>query len=225
MKNFNYIIFLIVLLFAGGCNTKKSDLVAWLEKEAITKSELKHWMLLEKANVYSYFYRKYGVEDSEHFWTQKLGDEIPLEKLKALALDKAKRCKIQQKLALEKGIIKTANFDEIAEEMETINADRKQKVERGEAIYGPVKFTSRTYFSHVFDKMVIELKNELAKNELKPSNKELMRMKKNSGQDLIDNSGFLTMQYVDIHYDSFIDELIGGIDIELNEVVYNRISL
>lgn len=113
--------------------------------------------------MYNYFYQKFGVEDSEHFWTQKLGDEIPLEKIKSLAFENAKRCKIQQILALEKGIISTTNFDEITQDLKEINGERKQKVANGEPIYGPVQFTSRTFFAHVFDKMVIALKNELAK--------------------------------------------------------------
>lgn len=225
MKNFTYIIFLVVLLIAVGCNKTKPTFVAWLDNEAITKSEMKHWMLLEKANVYNYFYRKYKVEDSKHFWTQKKGDEIPLEKLKETAIQKAKRCKIQQLLAREKGIIKTANFDEIVGKMKKVNAERKQKVEKGEPIYGPVQFTTRTWFFHVFDKMVIELKNELAKNELKPGNEELMQMQKNSGQASVDNSGFLTMQYVDSNYEEYIDSLMSATDFKITSEVYKKISL
>lgn len=225
MKNFRYIIFLMVLLIAVGCTKSKPDMVASLGSEVITKSELKHWMLLEKANVYSYFYREYGVEDSEQFWTQKLGDEIPLDKLKALALEKAKRCKVQQILALEKGIIKTANFDDIAEKMEAINVERRQKVEKGEPIYGPVKFTSRTYFSHVFDKMVIELKNELAKHELKPDEEELLIMQKKAGIASGESAGFLSMQYVDQHYEAYIDKIMSATDMKVNNEVYDKISL
>ena len=174
MKNYNYICFLIALLLTISCITNNADTVAWINNEPITKAELKHWMLLEKANVYGYFYRKYNVSDSDKFWTQKQGDEIPLGKLKQVALEKASKCKVQQILALEKGIIKTANFDEIIRELETVNTERKRKVENSEPIYGPIQFTSRTYFFHVFDKMVIELKNELAKDELKPDNVVLM---------------------------------------------------
>ncbi len=225
MKNFNYIIFLIVLLIAVSCTKKKSEPVAWLDNEAITKSELKHWMLLEKANVYNYFYRKYKVVDSDNFWTQKQGDEIPLERLKEIAMEKAKRSKVQQILALEKGIIKTTNFDQILAEMEKDNEERKQKVEKGEPIYGPIQFTSRTYFSHFFDKMVIELKNELSTHELKPGKGELLMMQKNNGQGSVDNTGFLIMQYVDDNYGSYIDKLMRGSEIRLNEDVYKKISL
>lgn len=225
MKNHIHIYFIVALLFAISCGNKERNAVAWVNNEVITTAELKHWMLLEKANVYNYFYRKYGVNDSDNFWTQKQGDEIPLIKLKETALEKAKTHKIQQILAREKGLIETCNFDEILEELETINAERKQKVERGEPIYGPIQFTSRTYYFHVFDKMQIELKNELAKNELKPSHEELISMKNNHSKTSKDITGFLTMQYADKQYDSYIDQQMKELDVEINETVYNKISL
>jgi len=225
VKNYSYICFLVVVLIALSCDKQNQDIVAWVNNEAITTAELKHWMLLEKANVFNYFHWKHGVDDSDNFWIQKLGNEIPLEKLKETALEQAKRCKVQQIIALEKGIIETANFDEVIGEMKKVNAERKMKVRNGEPIYGPVEFTSRTYFFHVFDKMQIELKNELAKNELKPSHEELNRMKNNHSNATKDVTGFLTMQYADKNYDSYIDQQMKELDVEINEIVYNNIRL
>ncbi len=225
MKVYKHIGFLLLLLITLACVKQEQNVVARLNDEAITRAELKHWMLLEKASVYNYFFRKYKVEDSEHFWTEKQGDEIPLELLKAQALEKVKRCKIQQLLALEKGIIKTSNFDEIMKELETVNAERKKKVEKGEPIYGPKQFTSRTYFFHVFDKMVIALKNELAKNELKPSNEQLKLMQSANNHSDKDISGFLTMQYVDTNYEAFIDNLMNATVVKINKKIYSNISL
>lgn len=225
MKNYIHICFLIVVLIASSCAKQDQNVVALVNNEAITKSELKHWMLLEKANVYNYFYSKFGVNDSDNFWTQKLGDEIPLKKLKETAIEKAKRCKVQQIIALKKGIIKTANFDEIISELEKVNIERNMKVENNEPIYGPVQFTSRTYFFHVFDKMQIELKTELAKDELKPSKDILLTMQKDNPDAKKDISGFLTMQYVDKNYDIYIDKLVYMADMKINTKVYNKISM
>jgi hypothetical protein len=225
MKGCNYIVFFIVMFIALSCNKKEENVVAWINNEAITKSELRHWMLLEKANVYNYFYRKYGVNDSDNFWIQKLGDEVPLEKLKETALEQARRCKVQQIIALKKGIIKTANFDEIISELEKVNVERNMKVENNEPIYGPVQFTSRTYFFHVFDKMQIELKTELAKDELKPSKDVLLSMQKDKADAKKDISGFLTMQYVDKNYDTYIDKLVYVADMKINTKVYKKISV
>ena len=186
---------------------------------------MNHWMLLEKANVYSYFYRKYKVQDNPTFWTEKLGDEIPLEKLKEIALQRVKRCKVQQILALEMGILKTANFDEILNALEEENLNRKRKIEKGEPIYGPKQFTSRTYFFKVFDNMVIKLKNELAKDALKPSESQLKLLQQNVSNTNKDITGFLIMQHVDNNYDAYIDDQMNAIDIQVNKNVYNKIAV
>jgi len=222
-----HICFLIAVFIAISCGktNNNENVIAWVKNEAITTAELKHWMLLGKANVFNYFHQKYGVNDSKNFWIQKLGNEIPLEKLKETALEQAKRCKVQQIIALEKGIIETANFDEILGKLQKINDERKQKIEKGEPIYGPIRFTSRTYFFHVFDKMQIELKTELAKDELKPGKEDLLNLRKNKEQSLQEISGFLTMQYVDKNYESYIDKQTSKLDIKLNKSVYKKISL
>jgi len=225
MKILKHIFILISLLGLERCDHVDSNIVASINNEVITKTELNHWMLLEKANVYGYFYRKYDVQDSEQFWTEKLGNEIPLEKLKETALNRAKRCKVQQILALEKGIIKTASFDEIMDELASVNIERKLKVENGEPIYGPVKFTSRTYFSHVFDKMVIALKNELAKNELKPNAEQMSLFQDKAINSEKDISGFLTMQYVDSNFDAYIDSLTVGTTMDIDDKVYGKINI
>lgn len=225
MKSYSYIFFLIALFITVSCGKNEAEIVAYINHEVITVSELKHWMLLEKASVFSYFYRKYRAEDSKNFWTQKQGDEVPIEMLKERALEKAKRCKTQQILALEKGIIETASFDDIIKEMEEVNDNRRKKVDRGEPIYGPIQFTSRTYFSHVFDKMVLQLKDELSKHELKPNKEELLIMERENEQLVIDNPGFFIMHYVDKNYDAYIDKLMTGADFKINEAVYEKICL
>ncbi|MEO9514081.1 MAG: hypothetical protein ABJN84_03110 [Flavobacteriaceae bacterium] len=222
MKKLKHSIIFVFLTCVISCQNSDSEIVASLNNEPITKSELKHWMLLGKANVYNYFYRKYDVQDREQFWIEKQGDEIPLEKLKKTALEVAKRYKIQQLLALQKGIVSTINFDEIMLDLEKVNAERKRKVEKGEPIYGPIQFTSRTYFSHVFDKMVIALKNELSKDELKPNNKQLKLLKEKSNKDMI---GFLTMQYVDTNYKAYIDSLTVGSTVKIDKKVYEKIHI
>ena len=162
---------------------------------------------------------------SDHFWTEKQGNEIPLEKLKAIVIERAKRCKVQQILALEKGITETANFDEIMQDLEKVNAERKRKVDKGEPVYGPKQFTSRTYFSHVFDKMVLALKNELAIDELKPNNQQLKMLQEKLSDSSKDITGFLTMQYVDTNYEAFIDSLTVGTTMEIDKKVYKTISI
>ena len=226
MNTLKHICLYFILFIAFSCgDNNKHQIAAWVNDEPISEAELKHWMLLEKANVFNYFYQKYNMPDSDDFWTQKLDDEIPLTMLKIVALEKAKRCKTQQLLALKKGIIKTANFHEIISQLGSINAARKKKMENGEAVYGPVQFTTRTYFFSVYDKMLIDLKNELAKEELKLDSEDLINLQKDFDPEEKDNLGFLTMQYVDDNYDLYIDELMSKMDMKINNANYEKVGL
>lgn len=216
---------MVFSLLLVNCSQVDENIVARINAQVITKAELNYWMLLEKANVYNYFFRTYGAQDSASFWTEKQGNEIPLKKLKEVALEKAKRCKIEQILALEKGIVTTINFDELMHEMTKVNADRKQKVANGEVIYGPKQYTSRTYFSKIQDKMRGALKKELAKNVLYPKKEALDKLKKEdlaSGKNIL---AFLIMQYVDGHYEEYIDKLALRADMQIAQKVYNRMNI
>lgn len=216
---------LIFLLVVAQCRDGSTDYVAWIDKEPVTRSEMRHWILLEKANMYNYFYRKYKVVDSKNFWTRKLADEIPLERLKETALEKVKRCKVQQILAWRKGIIHTANFDAIVHALDSVNKERMKMVENGEPVYGPKQFTVRTYFAHVFDKMVIELKGELAGNELKPDEQQILAVQSAVMQDSTINVGSLNMFLIDKRYEQYIDSLVSWSVLDINEKVYGDISL
>lgn len=225
MKKIIYIFLITSLVNLTNCNQVDPNIVATINSEIITRAELDHWMLLEKATIYSYFYRKYGAQKSEHFWTEKQGGEVPLELLKNTALENVKQCKIQQILALDKGIISTTNFDEIMKKLDGVNAERLRKVKNGEPIYGPKQFTSRTYFLHVFDTMVIALKNELAKDELKPNEDQLNLIKVKINGSEKENIGFLKMQYVDRNYEAYIKDISMKTRVIINEKVYRTIRI
>jgi hypothetical protein len=225
MKVLEYIwIFLFPVLITG-CSEDRQNVVAVLENHPITTAELRYWMLLEKANVYSYFYRKHQVADGDDFWTTKLADEVPLERLKETALAKVKRCKVQQILARQKGIIHTAHFDEIVHALDRVNKERMKRIENGEPVYGPTQFTTRTYFSHVFDKMVIDLKSALATKELKFEDQQQPAVHGATVQDSTIKVGALNMFLVDKRYEQYIDSLALWSVLDVHEKVYRDIGL
>ena len=217
-----FLLVIITSLFA--CHRVNNDVVALVNHYPISSSEFKYWMLLQRAEVYNYYYEEYGIIDSDKFWEQKINQKSPLEMLKDLALQKAVRCKIQQILALEKGIVDQIDFDRIISKMEDENQRRKEKVEKGEVIYGALKFTQRTFFAHEFDKMLMSLKVELLKSELKPSEKDLELLIKNKEYPLKDNYGFYQMQYVEENYDQYIDGQVGNAHIEVNTKIWDDIK-
>ncbi|MCF8381591.1 MAG: hypothetical protein K9H49_18605 [Bacteroidales bacterium] len=207
---------MLLAILVLACNKENTNVIAHVNQYPISKSELKYWMLLQRAEVYIFFYEEYGIIDSDDFWEQKVEGDSPLDKLKELALEKAVRCKAQQILALEKGIVKQIDFDQIISNMDDENKRRKAKVEKGEVVYGQLEFTKRTYFAHEFDKMILKLIPELIKSELKPSEEDLKSLIKNEDFSLEDNYGFYQMQYAEKNYQQYIDGLVEKAEIEIN---------
>ncbi|MGQ1945742.1 hypothetical protein ACT3CD_01405 [Geofilum sp. OHC36d9] len=217
-------LFFVLLIFMFACNLAKDNEVARVNHFPISNDELKFWMLLQRAEVYNYFYEKYGVDDSDVFWKQKINGESPLEMLKNLALKKAVRCKIQQILALNKGVVQQIYFDSIMSKMKVENQRRRTKVENGEVVYGSLKFTNRTFFAYEFDKMLIKLKSELLKEELRPTEKDLRLLANDKDYSLEDNYGFYQMQYVEKNYEKFIDGLVEVAEVEINNKNWNAVD-
>lgn len=214
----------VTCVFLFSCNKNDGNVIARVNQYPVSKAEFKHWMLLQRAEVHNYFYSKYHATDSEDFWETETEGESPLEMLKELALEKAVRCKVQQILALEKGIVDHIDFDQMMLEMQQENLQRKRKIESGEVVYGAKSYTERTYFAHEFDKMVIQLKSALAKDELKPSEKDLEAIVKNENFPLEDNRSFYQMQYVETKYAHFIDSLTQSAEVKLNMKNWNAMD-
>ena len=102
----SFLLLIAILLFA--CNKDNTNIIARVNEYPISTSELRYWMMLQRAEVYNYYYEEFGIIDSDDFWEQKIEGNSPLDKLKELALEKAVRCKVQQILALERGIVACA---------------------------------------------------------------------------------------------------------------------
>lgn len=111
------------------------------------------------------------------------------------------------------------------EEMKEVNIERKERIKKGQPVYGPVQFTSRTYFAHVFDKMTYELKILLSATSLKIEDSEIEIMNKNFNQSPGKIEGFLQMQHVDRKYGSYIDELENSAKVVVNSEVLDKIRI
>lgn len=223
-KSYIFLAVILVSFLAGACQ-KNTEVVAWVDEAPITTSEMNYWMLLKKAEVYRYFYLEYGVNDSDDFWHSEYEGESTINRLKNLALDASKRCKVQQILAYDRGLIDEMNFDVVIAQMVGENSERAQKLSRGEVIYGPKAFTHRTYFAYQFDKMVIALKEKLAHKELKASHEDLELLKPNAEISVEEYEGFLRRQYVDENYEAFIDSIAKSTRVKLNKKIWQSLKI
>lgn len=162
--------FTIMISLIIACSERGSqqgeEYVATVNGEKISLPEYKQVMRSHRAMIFNYFYEKYGVENDGQFWTTKYGDEIPIERLKNIALNECVRIKVQQLLAQQKNVISDISYDAFLKNYQTINNQRKEAMNAQKVIYGPVEFTEQTYFNYSFSAMVLQLKNLLAKKEL-----------------------------------------------------------
>ena len=121
----------------------------------------------KRAEIYSYFKLKYGVDDNKKFWTTSYGGEIPLVVEKEKALKDIVRIITQQELAKKKGVIDDISYEKVIKDCDQLNKKRKQDLAKGKVIYGPVEYSLDNYFTYVFSNMVINLKTKLGEKEFK----------------------------------------------------------
>lgn len=159
----------VALLAIGlaSCQPPEARVVAWVESEPITVSELHYFMLLEKASVYNDFHRRHGVDFTPAFWQTELGGERPLDVLRKRALDESLTFKAQQLLAREAGIKVLTDFDALMRERLRVNARRARDAQEGRVICGPVELSARNYVGKVRDEMIIQTKERLALDRFK----------------------------------------------------------
>ncbi len=215
----------VILFVTFSCETNKSGIVALVDNEPVTATELKHWILLNKTKVYNHFYRNYEIAGYNDFWEGVYNNKSPRQMLINLALEDAVRFKVQQLIALEKGIVSNIRYDDLIKEMNQVNLEREKSIEKGQPVYGPVQFTSRTYLAHIFDNMTYELKTLLSATDLKLEDRELEIMRIESNQLPGEIAGFLQMQHVDRKYDSYIDKLQNAANVKINTEVLNKICV
>jgi hypothetical protein len=150
--------------------------VAVVNGEPVDARELELQMELERANVYNYFYKKYGAEDGPGFWTKSFGGEVPGEVLRKKALEKCVRIKIQQILAKNHGI--AANDISYAAFLKALKAENKKRAEaarNNEVVYGKLSYDEAAYYQYLLDNDVIRLKRMLFEGELETGGDEVLR--------------------------------------------------
>ncbi len=152
----------------------KTETVALVNREPISIREFEQAVIETRSDVYSYFNQTYGAEHNTKFWTSSYEGEVPADMAKAKALDVVKRIKIQQILAKQKKIVQDISYSGFLDDLEIENKRRTEAVNNNKAIYGPVHYGEKEYYSYVFSNMVIQLKGILGEEELAASEKELL---------------------------------------------------
>lgn len=105
---------------------------------AVTDEEYLFYIQEQRAVTADYFYRTYGAEVDEGFWTRQYGEnqETPSEYAKKSAMTALLRAKQEQIIADELDIAPYKSFDELKSDMVDENAKRAEMENTGDTYYG-----------------------------------------------------------------------------------------
>ncbi|MBW5445710.1 hypothetical protein GE107_06475 [Cohnella sp. CFH 77786] len=151
---------------AGTDGNPGERVIAYVNQEPIEVREFALFLDRAKANVFSYFHRKYGAEDSPSFWTSNFAGEVPLELAKRAAMEELAAVKVQQLMAREYGVLEDIGYGAFLENLSRENERRKQAARNGQAIYGPLQYDESGYYRYVYSNAVIELKKVWSEREV-----------------------------------------------------------
>jgi hypothetical protein len=236
-------IILFVGLFFISCSSQapKENYVAYVNGEGIAVTLFKKNIVKYKTNVYNQFSQKYTNQTADGFWeTSFENDKVPSEVLKRKALDESIRIITQQILARNKGLLEDISYSGFLNRLNSLNESRKQTVINKKVIYGPIEYTESEYFDYLLSLDIIALKEKLAREDFDisennirafyNSNKNELYRKRDS-MNVVQYYSFDEIQtvvrsnYIDDQYERLIDNLIATSEIEVNNDVFNQISI
>lgn len=113
-----------------------------------------------------YYSEKYGETDfGDLFWDKSYakGEKTPAQHLKMLTNEKLTENHIILDWAVQSGLIKDSTFNYVKSDMERENAERAQKVQSGQAVYGVAQFTTQQYYDYLVSNCSVDLRNLVEK--------------------------------------------------------------
>lgn len=154
MKKKICIIITIILLAAivfVGIFVYRNQFSLAVNGSKIDKEEFLDAAAQKKYEVISYFSGKTGQSAGAGFWETETDGELPYKKLADAAVEQLKYIHAVYGLAKEKGYIEDDSYQGLLERWESENQLRKEKIARGEAVYGLSEYTLELYREYEMD--------------------------------------------------------------------------
>lgn len=141
-----FIIAAIIAVFV-----KKDSFSLKINGNEISKEEFLAAAARKRYEVVNYFSEKGGGNVDAEFWEQEVGGELPYEKLVEEAIEELKYFHAVYDLAEEKGYVEEGSYSALIKRWEAENKFRKEKIEKGEAVYGLSEYPLDLYLEYEMD--------------------------------------------------------------------------
>lgn len=168
-----FLLFAILLVILNLNKIEDNDTVLTINGESVSKAEYLFVMSGLRPNVFSYFSRKYGTEESANFWTSSFNGEVPAEILRQKTIDLLRRIKTEQILMKKHGITDDITFSGFLEDLKTENERRRLALAKNLPVYGPVQYEDKIYYDYLHSERIEKLKRILFTSEITISEEEI----------------------------------------------------
>jgi len=160
------------LAYSQTRQVQDDPIVATVNGEHITFSEMQMAMGHFRIETISYFFSRYGLEFTRDFWeTEVDAGYTPLDYIKDRALDFLVERKVQQQFIRDQGLIGDFSHEAFLRDFEAENIHREETIQEGGIVFGVERFDLMTYYEFLFVNQVQRLLTEKG-DELFPVTQE-----------------------------------------------------
>lgn len=157
----------VILCFGVVCLVKfkysEMQPIMYVNGEKVTIREFKQRMEYDyRAVTIDYFFRNWGAQVDEEFWSKNFDGVTPREYLTEKTIENCALIKLQTLKMKEMGLINDISYQSFLRDLKTENQRRKENVQKGGIIYGPEQYSENEYFEYVFSNLRKELKEKMA---------------------------------------------------------------
>ena len=164
-----------------------TDAVATVNGESIAPEELEYFKGKLKAQILNDYMEKYSIEYVPDFWNRDFDGKTPQQALDEQALEKCVMAKLQFVLMRDKGIYTDISYQGLYNKAIAFNEENSGK----EGVVGLKSIKMEQFYSYYLDNGIMELRNVLTKDEIKPTEQEIIdriAQLKASGEKLDENA-------------------------------------
>ena len=191
---------IIIILSMSACQSEIKKYVLKMNDMEISQKQFEYYISENRSAVINQ-YQVEGEKIDADFWERKTkqNDTIANE-LKKIATE---QCVTEQMLfivAEEMDLIENASFENILEQLESENRERKEKLESGQVVYGRKNYELQTYMRYYLNNLTYEM---------------LELCKETEQLGIVDEESL----------NQYLKKRVEEADIEINQMVYQKIEI
>ena len=167
---------ILLVSCADNSSNKTSDSagtspVAYVNDETVTENELNYFKDRLRANVMNQYIGEYSCAYSDDFWATTFDGKTPQETLDKQAFEECVKAKLQLVLCRDYGIYDDISYGTFYDEAVAYNEAHSGK----QSAAGVESISLTSFYTYYLNNGVLELKNRMAEDKLKPTDDEIAR--------------------------------------------------